>query len=78
MANGTRYGLAAAIWSRDIKRVHYVAKKLRAGSIYVNRYFPPGIEAPAGGYKQSGFGRADGLDVVKEYTQVKNVTICLD
>jgi acyl-CoA reductase-like NAD-dependent aldehyde dehydrogenase len=77
LANRSRYGLAAAIWTRHLARAHAVAAALQAGSIYINRYFSAGIEAPAGGYRQSGFGRLDGLEALDEFTQVKNVTIDL-
>lgn len=78
IANGTPYGLAAAVWTRDLKIAHYMARHLEAGSIYINRYFSSGIEAPAGGYKRSGFGRADGIEVLRHYTQLKNVIVSLD
>jgi acyl-CoA reductase-like NAD-dependent aldehyde dehydrogenase len=78
IANGTSYGLAAAVWTRDIKTAHYMARNLEAGSIYVNRYFTSGIEAPTGGYKRSGFGRVDGVEVMRHYTQIKNVIVSLD
>lgn len=78
IANGTPYGLAAAIWTRDLRTAHRVARRLEAGSIYVNRYFSSGVEAPAGGYKRSGFGRVDGLEVLRHYTQVKNVVVSLE
>lgn len=78
IANGTSYGLAAAVWTRDLKTAHYMAAHLQAGSIYVNRYFTSGIEAPTGGYKRSGFGRIDGVEVMRHYTQLKNVIVNLD
>jgi acyl-CoA reductase-like NAD-dependent aldehyde dehydrogenase len=78
IANGTPYGLAAAVWTGSVKTAHYVAQHLEAGSIYVNRYFSSGVEAPAGGYKYSGFGRADGIEVLRHYTQLKNVIVSLD
>jgi acyl-CoA reductase-like NAD-dependent aldehyde dehydrogenase len=78
IANGTRYGLAAAIWTRNLKTAHYMARHLEAGSIYINRYFSSGVEAPAGGYKRSGFGRVDGIEGLRHYTQIKNVIVSLD
>lgn len=78
IANGTPYGLAAAVWTGNVKTAHYVAQHLEAGSIYINRYFSSGVEAPAGGYKYSGFGRADGIEVLRHYTQIKNVIVSLD
>jgi aldehyde dehydrogenase (NAD+) len=78
LANDTRYGLAAAIWTRRLGRAHRVAARLKAGSVYINRYFSAGIEAPAGGYKLSGFGRLDGVEAIGQFSQIKNVTINLD
>jgi acyl-CoA reductase-like NAD-dependent aldehyde dehydrogenase len=78
LANRSRYGLAAALWTSNISRAHAVAAALNAGSIYVNRYFSAGVEAPAGGYRLSGFGRLDGREALDEFTQIKNVTICLE
>ncbi len=78
IANGTPYGLAAAVWTQNLKRAHRLARHLEAGSIYINRYFSSGVEAPAGGYKRSGFGRVDGFEVLRHYTQIKNVLVNLD
>ena len=78
IANGTQYGLAAAVWTRNLKTAHYMAKHLEVGSVYINRYYGSGVEAPSGGYKRSGFGRVDGIEVLRHYTQIKNVVINLD
>jgi aldehyde dehydrogenase (NAD+) len=78
LANRSEYGLAGAIWTRRVGRAHAMAAALKAGSIYVNRYFSAGIEAPAGGYRKSGFGRLDGVEGLDQFTQVKNVTVNLD
>jgi aldehyde dehydrogenase (NAD+) len=78
IANGTNYGLAAAVWTSNLKTAHYLAKNLEVGSVYINRYYPSGVEAPSGGYKRSGFGRVDGLETLRHYTQIKNVVINLD
>ena len=78
IANGTQYGLAAAVWTRDLKTAHHMAKHLEVGSVFINRYYPSGIEGPSGGYKRSGFGRVDGIEVLRNYTQIKNVVINLD
>jgi betaine-aldehyde dehydrogenase len=78
IANGTRYGLAAAVWSRDIFRVMRVVRALRAGVVWVNQTQVSAIEAPWGGCKQSGFGRELGRWGVEEYLQVKQVYVNLD
>ncbi len=76
MANGTDYGLVAGVWTRDIKKAHYLASRLRAGQVFVNTYGAGGgIELPFGGYKKSGFGREKGLEAILTYTQVKTVCI---
>ncbi len=78
IANDTRYGLAAAVWTRDIFRALKTVKALRAGIVWVNHMQPTYVEAPWGGYKQSGFGRELGRWGVEEYLQVKQVHINLD
>ncbi|HXW54592.1 MAG TPA: aldehyde dehydrogenase family protein [Candidatus Cybelea sp.] len=77
-ANDTIYGLAAGIWSRDIKKAHSIAAKLRAGTVWINCYnvFDPAL--PFGGYKQSGWGREMGHEVLEHYTEVKSVCASLD
>ena len=72
-ANDTIYGLAAGIWSRDIKKAHKLANKLRAGTVWINCYnvFDPAL--PFGGYKQSGWGREMGHEALEAYTEVKAV-----
>ena len=76
-ANDTIYGLAAGIWTRDIKKAHSVASKLRAGTVWINCYnvFDPAL--PFGGYKQSGWGREMGHEVLNHYTEVKSVCAAL-
>jgi len=74
-ANDTIYGLAAGVWTRDVKKAHYVAKKLKAGTIWINTYNMYDPASPFGGYKQSGFGRELGMHALESYTQVKSVWV---
>jgi aldehyde dehydrogenase (NAD+) len=77
-ANDSSYGLAAAVWTKDIKKAHYVARKLQAGTVWVNTYNVYDTAAPFGGYKQSGFGREMSAHALEHYTQVKSVWIDLN
>jgi betaine-aldehyde dehydrogenase len=78
IANDTPFGLAAAVWSRDIYKALRVVKAVRAGIVWVNHMQPTYVEAPWGGYKQSGFGRELGLHGVDEYLESKQVHINLN
>ncbi len=77
IANDTDYGLAAAVWSQDIGKAHRVAKRLRAGSVWVNHYDGGDMTAPFGGYKQSGNGRDKSLHAFDKYTELKATWISL-
>lgn len=75
IANETEFGLAAGVWTSDLGRAHRVARRLRAGTVWVNTYraLAPGM--PFGGYKSSGIGRENGIDAVHDFTQVKSVWV---
>ncbi|MFQ5777603.1 MAG: aldehyde dehydrogenase family protein [Terriglobia bacterium] len=76
-ANRNAYGLAAAVWTRDIRKAHYVAHRLRAGTVWINAYNVYDPAAPFGGYKASGFGRELGSYALEHYTQIKDVWVNL-
>ncbi len=76
-ANATTYGLAAAVWTRDLKTAQAIANNVRAGTIWVNCYNAIDAAAPFGGFKQSGIGRELGEYGLREYTEVKTVTVRL-
>ncbi len=75
LANGTRYGLAASVWSRDIKRCHNVARQIDAGIVWVNCWLLRDLRTPFGGVKSSGVGREGGLEALRFFTEPKNVCI---
>jgi acyl-CoA reductase-like NAD-dependent aldehyde dehydrogenase len=77
-ANDTQYGLAAAVWTRDVKKAHYVARRLQAGTVWINTYNVYDTAAPFGGYKASGFGREMSAHALEHYTQVKSVWVDLN
>ncbi|GAA2426476.1 aldehyde dehydrogenase [Streptomyces macrosporus] len=78
LANGTDYGLAAAVWSRDLSTAHRLARAIRAGTVWVNNYDESDVTVPFGGYGQSGFGGRDkSLHALEKYTQLKSTWIKL-
>ena len=74
VANDSEYGLGAGIWTRDISKAHALAKRLRAGTVWINCYNVFDASLPFGGYKQSGWGREMGHEVLEAYTEIKAVT----
>jgi len=76
-ANDTMYGLAAAVWTSDVKKAHYVASRLKAGTVWINTYNLYDPASPFGGYKQSGYGRDLGGQALDQYTQLKSVWVNL-
>lgn len=77
MANDTRYGLVAGLWSSDLRRAHQVAARIQSGLVSVNTFRPIHPAMPYGGFKMSGLGRENGLEVLQEYTEVKSVVLDL-
>ena len=76
-ANDSHYGLAAGIWTRDISKAHRLAKRIKSGTVHVNTYHVFAAELPFGGYKQSGWGREMGEEVLKNYLETKSVIVGL-
>jgi aldehyde dehydrogenase (NAD+) len=73
LANATRFGLAAGVWTRDVKRAHRVARALQAGTVWINTYRAITFNSPFGGYKESGYGRVNGAEAIDGYLQTKSV-----
>jgi acyl-CoA reductase-like NAD-dependent aldehyde dehydrogenase len=75
LANASIYGLAAGVWTRDVGKAHDVARRLQAGTVWINQYNWYDSAAPFGGFKQSGFGRELGREALEAYTEVKSVYV---
>ena len=75
IANDTEFGLAAGVWTKDVQRAHRMASRLRAGTVWINNYRKTGYSTPFGGYKQSGVGRENGPDALREYSEEKSVWV---
>ena len=77
IANDTNYGLAAAVWTKDISKAHLMAKGIKAGTVFVNNYDESDLTVPAGGYKQSGIRRDNSYHALDTYLQIKSTWIKL-
>ncbi len=77
-ANDTIFGLAAGIWSRDVTRAMRMADRIEAGTVYINNYFKASAQSPVGGFKQSGYGRENGIEGMRCYMQTKSVWLATD
>jgi len=78
IGNDVAYGLAAAVWTRDLHRTMYMTQRLKAGTVYVNNYRATSFTSPFGGFKRSGIGRESGPDAIRDYLDVKTVWLSSD
>ena len=76
-ANNTSFGLAAAVWTKDVGKAHHLAKKIKAGTVWINCYDVFDAAAPFGGFKMSGIGRELGEYALRNYTEIKTVTVAM-
>jgi acyl-CoA reductase-like NAD-dependent aldehyde dehydrogenase len=77
IANGVQYGLGAAIWTENVRRAHRVARRLRSGTIWINDYHRIDPASPWGGFSLSGYGRENGLEAIRMFTEVKSTWVRL-
>jgi (Z)-2-((N-methylformamido)methylene)-5-hydroxybutyrolactone dehydrogenase len=73
LANDVEYGLGAGVWTNDIRRAHRMSREIQAGTVWINTYRTTHWQTPFGGFKQSGFGRENGLEALHEFTELKTV-----
>jgi acyl-CoA reductase-like NAD-dependent aldehyde dehydrogenase len=78
IGNDIAFGLAAAVWTRDLKRAMLLTDKLKAGTVWVNNYRATSFTSPFGGYKESGIGRESGTETIKEYLHTKCIWVSSD